>query len=94
MGWVSTARILDAREAATLRWASRYAIEYFDPTHEPGNPTVLVVRTILRNSVFNNHAAHMRDQKNRLCMVCFYLPLHFKRILLTILTCPPHILTF
>ena len=26
--------------------------------------------------------------------VCFYLPLHFKRILLTILTCPPHILTF
>ena len=23
--------------------------------------------------------------------VCFYLPLHFKRILLTILTCPPHI---
>ena len=24
----------------------------------------------------------------------FYLPLHFKRILLTILTCPPHILTF
>ena len=25
--------------------------------------------------------------------VCFYLPLHFKRILLTILTCPPHILT-
>ena len=67
-GWVSTARILDAREAATLRWASRYAIEYFDPTHEPGNPTVLVVRTILRNSVFNNHAAHMRDQKNRLCM--------------------------
>ena len=26
--------------------------------------------------------------------VCSYLPLHFKRILLTILTCPPHILTF
>ena len=26
--------------------------------------------------------------------MCFYLPLHFKRILLTILTCPPHILTF
>ena len=26
--------------------------------------------------------------------VCCYLPLHFKRILLTILTCPPHILTF
>ena len=26
--------------------------------------------------------------------VCFYLPLHFKRVLLTILTCPPHILTF
>ena len=26
--------------------------------------------------------------------VCFYLPLHFKRLLLTILTCPPHILTF
>ena len=26
--------------------------------------------------------------------VCFYLPLHLKRILLTILTCPPHILTF
>ena len=26
--------------------------------------------------------------------VCFHLPLHFKRILLTILTCPPHILTF
>ena len=26
--------------------------------------------------------------------VCLYLPLHFKRILLTILTCPPHILTF
>ena len=26
--------------------------------------------------------------------VCFYLPLHFKQILLTILTCPPHILTF
>ena len=26
--------------------------------------------------------------------VCFYVPLHFKRILLTILTCPPHILTF
>ena len=26
--------------------------------------------------------------------VCFYLPLHFKRILLTILTCPPHVLTF
>ena len=26
--------------------------------------------------------------------VCFYLPLLFKRILLTILTCPPHILTF
>ena len=26
--------------------------------------------------------------------VCFYLPLHFKCILLTILTCPPHILTF
>ena len=25
---------------------------------------------------------------------CFYVPLHFKRILLTILTCPPHILTF
>ena len=25
--------------------------------------------------------------------VCFYLPLHFKRIMLTILTCPPHILT-
>ena len=25
---------------------------------------------------------------------CFYLPLHFKRIMLTILTCPPHILTF
>ena len=24
----------------------------------------------------------------------FLLPLHFKRILLTILTCPPHILTF
>ena len=23
--------------------------------------------------------------------VCFYLPLHFKRILLTILTCPPHV---
>ena len=23
--------------------------------------------------------------------VCSYLPLHFKRILLTILTCPPHI---
>ena len=29
-----------------------------------------------------------------LAKVCFYLPLHFKRILLTILTCPPHILTF
>ena len=26
--------------------------------------------------------------------VCFYVPLHFKRILLTILTCPPHIFTF
>ena len=26
--------------------------------------------------------------------VCSYLPLHFKRILLTILTCPPHMLTF
>ena len=26
--------------------------------------------------------------------VCVYVPLHFKRILLTILTCPPHILTF
>ena len=26
--------------------------------------------------------------------VCFYVPLHFKRILLTILTSPPHILTF
>ena len=26
--------------------------------------------------------------------MCSYLPLHFKRILLTILTCPPHILTF
>ena len=24
----------------------------------------------------------------------FYLPLHFKRILLTMLTCPPHILSF
>jgi hypothetical protein len=67
-GWASTASILDAREAATLRWASRYAIEYFDPTHEPGNPTELVVRVMLRNSVFNNHAAHMRDRKNRLCM--------------------------
>ena len=30
----------------------------------------------------------------RVLQVCFYLPLHFKRILLTILTCPPHILTF
>ena len=30
----------------------------------------------------------------RQMQVCFYLPLHFKRILLTILTCPPHILTF
>ena len=29
-----------------------------------------------------------------LTQVCSYLPLHFKRILLTILTCPPHILTF
>ena len=26
--------------------------------------------------------------------VCVYLPLHCKRILLTMLTCPPHILTF
>ena len=30
----------------------------------------------------------------RIVKVCFYVPLHFKRILLTILTCPPHILTF
>ena len=41
-----------------------------------------------------------RASANRAAMVqsrikvCFYLPLHFKRILLTILTCPPHILTF
>ena len=32
--------------------------------------------------------------KSTIYGVCFYLPLHFKRILLTILTCPPHILTF
>ena len=29
-----------------------------------------------------------------LVQVSFYVPLHFKRMLLTILTCPPHILTF
>ena len=35
-----------------------------------------------------------RAETAELLKVCFYLPLHFKRILLTILTCPPHILTF
>ena len=34
------------------------------------------------------------DSLATMVQVCFYLPLHFKRILLTILTCPPHILTF
>ena len=33
-----------------------------------------------------------KDQGDEEAQVCFYLPLHFKRILLTILTCPPHII--
>ena len=35
-----------------------------------------------------------RAEGGDVLQVCFCLPLHFKRILLTILTCPPHILTF
>ena len=46
-----------------------------------------VIGAPLRSSVGSLYRGY-REQ------VCFYLPLHFKRILLTILTCPPHILTF
>ena len=40
---------------------------------------------------FQQDDAHIFIMRSQ---VCFYLPLHFKRILRTILTCPPHILTF
>ena len=52
----------------------------------------------ITGSGFQNHTG--RHKTGETCgsvfwiKVCFYLPLHFKRILLTILTCPPHILTF
>ena len=42
---------------------------------------------------YRNAKQRRADDKGKM-QVCFYLPLHFKRILLTILTCPPHILTF
>ena len=53
-------------------------------------------RPLLRLAQLELYGRHGRERKDveRLLQVCFYLPLHFKRILLTILTCPPHILTF
>ena len=40
---------------------------------------------------FEGGGASAEKEATRTAKVCFYLPLHFKRILLTILTCPPHI---
>ena len=52
-------------------------------------------RLIGKMSVPMSLRAKMATAPMAVVEVCFYLPLHFKRILLTILTCPPHIiLTF
>ena len=42
------------------------------------------------HAVYEN-ARNTANFKKMLSLRCVYLPLHFKRILLTILTCPPHI---
>ena len=71
----------------------------------PENYLTSVMVTFLLRRDGKERAKHLRIAKERAqhvrhswygaaLKVCSYLPLHLKRILLTILTCLPHILTF
>ena len=68
------------------RFAASFSKVWSECTYEGGYS--LSIGTSERNS------ESIIDPSFELPKVCFYVPLHFKRILLTILTCPPHILTF
>ena len=78
-----------ARVKALIKDPARIAEECARHGVAPGAAERLRAALRLSAEVDPHYSPHIDRLK-----VCSYLPLHFKRILLTILTCPPHILTF